>query len=82
MEIWDVESKQYRLNDLSEEQFGVKLPDDYLKLLKKQNGGTLIYNALPIAINRWDGDDFLEIDNLRGIKRDNANRLFQTGVGN
>ncbi|MEK4671399.1 SMI1/KNR4 family protein [Niallia sp. FSL R7-0271] len=83
MDIWDVESRQYRLEDLldddiqlAEDYFGVKLPDDYIKLLKKQNGGTLIYNALPIAFNRWDGDDFLEIDNLRGIKKDKG--IMQT----
>ena len=77
MGIWDVESGQYRLNDLSEEDiqlaedyFGVKLPDVYIKLLKKQNGGTLTYNAIPVALNRWDGDDYLEIDNLCGIKKD------------
>ena len=77
MDIWHVESSQYRLDDLSDEDihlaedyFGVKLPADYIKLLKKQNGGTLIYNALPLALNRWDGDDYLEIDNLRGIKKD------------
>ncbi len=64
MEIWDVDSRQYRLDSLLEEDiqlaevyFGVKLPDDYIKLLKIQNGGTLICNALPIALNRWDGDD-------------------------
>lgn len=79
MEIWDVESRQYRLGGLLEEDiqfaevyFGVKLPDDYIKLLKIQNGGTLIYNALPIALNRWDGDDYIEIDNLRGINKDNG----------
>lgn len=79
MEIWDVESRQYRLDSLLEEDiqlaeahFGVKLPDDYIKLLKIQNGGTLICNALPIALNRWDGDDYLEIDNLRGINKDNG----------
>ena len=56
MDIWDVESRQYRLEDLldedlhwAEDYFGVKLPDDYIKLLKKQNGGTLKYNALPVA---------------------------------
>ena len=77
MGIWDVESRQYRLDDLSEEDiqlaedyFAVKLPDDYIKLLKKQNGGTLKYNALPVALNRRDGDDYLEIDNIRGIKKD------------
>jgi len=84
MEIWDVESRQYRLDDLLEEDiqlaeayFGVKLPDDYIKLLKIQNGGTLIYNALPIAFKRWDGDDYVEIDNLRGIKRDKG--IMETG---
>lgn len=77
MEIWDVDSRQYRLDSLLEEDiqlaeayFGVKLPDDYIKLLKIQNGGTLICNALPIALNRWGGDDYLEIDNLRGINKD------------
>ncbi|TRZ37930.1 hypothetical protein CEQ21_21135 [Niallia circulans] len=55
---------------LAENHFQVKLPIEYIELLKQQNGGSLIYNALPIAFNRYEDDDHLEIDHFLGIKKD------------
>jgi len=76
MSIWSTDSDYYNLGELldediqfAEEHFQVKLPKAYVDLLKLQNGGSLIFNALPIAFNRWDNDDYIETDHLFGIKK-------------
>jgi len=75
MNIWKNEESSYTLNNLTsedinkaEKHFRVKLPKAYLDILMEKNGGTLLYNALPISLNRWEGDDFLLIEYLFGIK--------------
>ena len=75
MNIWTEEESSYTLSNLTsadiklaEEHFRVKLPKAYTELLKKKNGGKLLYNALPIALDRWDDDNYLLIEDMFGIK--------------
>ncbi|KAB7668740.1 SMI1/KNR4 family protein [Bacillus sp. B1-b2] len=77
MKIWNDEwESSYTLKkltdediNLAEKHFNVKLPQAYIDLLKKKNGGDLLYNALPISLNRWEDDDHILIDHLLGIKK-------------
>ncbi|GKU82941.1 SMI1/KNR4 family protein [Niallia sp. NCCP-28] len=76
MNIWKKDQETYKLSKLTkadiqmaEDYFDVTLPEQYINLLKVQNGGVIIFNALPIALNRYDGDTYIEIDHLLGIKK-------------
>ncbi|KAB7673140.1 SMI1/KNR4 family protein [Bacillus sp. B1-b2] len=76
MNIWKEKESSYTLNkltskeiDLAENHFKVKLPKAYIDLLKKKNGGYLLYNTLPISLNRWEDDNFILIDHLLGINK-------------
>lgn len=75
MDIWKSEESSYTLNNLTsedidkaEKHFRVKLPKTYIDTLREKNGGNLLYNALPISLNRWEGDNYLLIEHLLGIK--------------
>lgn len=75
MTIWKEDESSYTLGnltskdiELAEKHFHVKLPKVYIELLRKKNGGELLYNALPISLNRWEGDDYILIEHLLGIK--------------
>ncbi|KZO00481.1 SMI1/KNR4 family protein [Pseudobacillus badius] len=75
MKIWRNEpDDMYKLRDLNEtdikqaEQFfSVKLPKEYIDILRVQNGGLIIYNAFPTTFETsWD-DDSIYIDHIMGI---------------
>ncbi|WP_303983752.1 SMI1/KNR4 family protein [Niallia circulans] len=83
MNIWNDDNSTYTLSSitsedikLAEEHFKVKLPDKYIDLLKIKNGGTLRYNALPFSLNGWEEDDFILIEYIHGIKKDEG--IMQT----
>ncbi|MEK4972174.1 hypothetical protein NSQ89_07340 [Niallia sp. FSL R7-0648] len=39
-----------------------------MEILKNKNGGELQYQALSISLNRWEGNDYILIEHLLGIK--------------
>ncbi|MBC1604417.1 SMI1/KNR4 family protein [Listeria rocourtiae] len=75
MSIWEKESdKPPKLTnkdvELAEATFGVKLPKNYIKMLKKQNGGYLKTDAVRVEFTNDDGDGYILLDSLYGIKPD------------
>lgn len=73
--IW-LDDDYYKLAPLTdhavehaEEKLKVKLPDAYLNLLRKQNGGSLVYNACPSPIPTSWADDHINIDHILGISK-------------
>ncbi len=53
--------------EMAEKKLGVKLPESYIKLLKDQNGGSIIYNAHPAPKHEVFDDLFIEVEYLDGI---------------
>lgn len=74
MTIWQDDSDEYKLKKLkksdiiaAEKLFGVKLPEEYINILKQQNGGEIIYDAFPTSFpTSWD-DTSGYIDHILGI---------------
>ena len=72
--IWQEDDTYYKLKSLSdkevvkaEEKLKVKLPESFINLLKKQNGGYINYNSFPSTIpNSW-AEDHINIDHIWGI---------------
>ena len=50
-------------------KLGVKLPDDFLELMKISNGGYVHYHkrAFPVDFSIESGDVFIEVEELMGI---------------
>ncbi|MEY8742424.1 SMI1/KNR4 family protein [Bacillales bacterium AN1005] len=56
--------------DLAEKAFNIKLPQDYIELLKEQNGGCLEKTCLPVNFKNDWADDHILFDYLLGIEKD------------
>ncbi|MFE4239840.1 SMI1/KNR4 family protein [Peribacillus butanolivorans] len=76
--------KTYRLQDVTEDMilnaekyFDVKLPGDYIALLKEQNGGTLKFNEYPIVGSSSQGNKLI-IDHIMGIGANDEEGILQT----
>lgn len=74
--IWrtDIEEDEYKQKNLSDSDieraesfFNIKLPVDYVSILKKQNGGYIICNAHPSPVPTSWSDHSIHIDHIRGI---------------
>ncbi|QUW20562.1 SMI1/KNR4 family protein [Sporosarcina sp. Marseille-Q4063] len=50
-------------------KLGVLLPNDFLELMKKSNGGYINYDkrAFPIDFNIESGDAFIEVEEIMGV---------------
>ncbi|KQU27074.1 hypothetical protein ASG65_00415 [Bacillus sp. Leaf13] len=76
--------KTYRLQDVTEDMilnaekyFEVKLPGNYIALLKEQNGGTLKFNEYPIVGSSSQGNKLI-IDHIMGIGANDEEGILQT----
>lgn len=74
-EFEDMDFDEYNLNELTEgdildaeTNLNIKLPKEYIELLKIQNGGYLKYNALPVSFKNSYADNHIAVDFLFGIK--------------
>ncbi|MBK3494940.1 SMI1/KNR4 family protein [Viridibacillus sp. YIM B01967] len=75
--IWELsEDNYYKLEGLEESDiefaekfFSIKLPKEYTELLKIQNGGSLIYNSLPVSFKNSWADDHVPLNFLYGVKK-------------
>ncbi|WP_416144585.1 SMI1/KNR4 family protein [Planococcus koreensis] len=72
--FWQKDDEIYKLVPLTaktiesaEEKLQVKFPESYIKLLKKQNGGYIYYNAFPCGIPTSWADDHINVDHILGI---------------
>ena len=72
--FWQEDDEIYKLLPLTdktienaEEKLQVKFPDSYIKLLKKQNGGYIHYDAFPSVIPTSWADDHINVDHILGI---------------
>lgn len=84
MDIWrNTVSDCYKLEDLTDtdievvkKNFGVNLPNTYIELLKKQNGGFIKFNALYTKDLFFEGNSYIHLDHLLGIKENSG--ILQT----
>ncbi|WP_134703077.1 SMI1/KNR4 family protein [Ammoniphilus sp. YIM 78166] len=76
MMIWrsDIEEDEFKLKPLTDSDieraeafFDIQLPIDYISILKKQNGGSILYNAHPSPVPTSWSDHSVYIDHIRGI---------------
>ncbi|MFD1030790.1 SMI1/KNR4 family protein [Metaplanococcus flavidus] len=72
--FWQEDDETYKLVPLTakiiesaEEKLQVKFPKSYIKLLKKQNGGYIYYNAFPCDVPTSWADDHINVDHILGI---------------
>ncbi len=77
MEFWNQESEYYKLEPLTEQmivraerELKVKLPQPYIALLKKQNGGYINFDAHPSSRPTEWADDHIRVDHIFGIAPD------------
>lgn len=77
--LWrtDIEDDIYRLNTLNdsvikevEELLNVELPEAYIDILKEQNGGYIVFNAIPCPPNLNLEDNTIDIDHIMGIGKE------------
>ncbi len=75
-EIWNLEDDYYTLEaitqediDLAEKYLLCKLPKEYINHLEIRNGGSLIYDALPVNFQNSWADDHIPVPFLYGIKK-------------
>lgn len=77
-QIWASEEESpFRLQPLTdgdikeaEGLLNVKLPDSYIKVLREQNGGSLLFNAHHIPASACIENGAIQIDHLLGIGKD------------
>jgi hypothetical protein len=76
MNFWrtDIEEDEFKLKKLTdfdvesaESFFNIKLPVEYISILKEQNGGYIIYNAHPSPVPTSWSENSVNIDHIRGI---------------
>ncbi|MGE7185304.1 SMI1/KNR4 family protein [Peribacillus sp. NPDC006672] len=75
--IWeDYEDDEYQLDKLTveditlaEKELNIKIPKEYIDLLKEKNGGYLKYQSLPVNFKNSWADDHVPINVLFGIKK-------------
>lgn len=76
MMIWrkDIEEDEFKLKPLTDSDieraeafFDIQLPIEYISILKKQNGGSILYNAHPSPVPTSWSDHSVYIDHIRGI---------------
>ena len=81
MKLWrtDIEDDIYKLNPLNdaivqeaEDLLNVKLPDAYIDILRKQNGGYIKFNAHPCPPNNAIDGNYINIDYIMGIGKTNG----------
>lgn len=72
--IWDVENDEYKLPELTDEalaaaekQLGMKLPKDYIELMRGQNGGVPVHQAFPCKVKTDWADDHVPVHQIYGI---------------
>jgi hypothetical protein len=76
MIIWrtDIENDEFKLRKLNDSDieraerfFNIKLPYEYVSILRKQNGGYIIYNAHPSSVPTSWSDNSVSLDHIKGI---------------
>ncbi len=74
MKFWNQESDYDKLEPLTEQmivraekELKVKLPQSYISLLKKQNGGYINFDAHPSPQPTEWADDLIRVDHIYGI---------------
>ncbi|MCK1993967.1 hypothetical protein GW626_02945 [Peribacillus muralis] len=74
-EFDDMDFVDYKLSKITESDIldaeinlNIKLPKEYIDLLKTQNGGYLKYSTLPVSFENSYADDHIAVDFLFGIK--------------
>lgn len=74
MEFWRQESDYFELQSLTKEmvlsaekELKVRLPESYITLLEKQNGGYIIFDAHPSPLPTKWADDHVMVDHIYGI---------------
>ena len=72
--IWDKSNDYYTLSTLNDEMIleaeqilGVKLPDSYIKLVREQNGGSLLFDSCPTTVPTSWADDHVNVHCIMGI---------------
>lgn len=75
MKIWREDTEEYQLAPLTnkmvkeaEDKLKAKLPYSYISLLKKQNGGYIIYDSFPTDVPTSWAEDHVHVDHLFGIE--------------
>ncbi|MGG7220385.1 SMI1/KNR4 family protein [Bacillus sp. ATD] len=77
-EFWEnSEYDPFRLKDISEDEIknveqelNFTLPEQYKKMIIRQNGGLINFNAFPTDQETSWADDHIEVDHIRGIGKD------------
>lgn len=76
VKIWNTEDDYYTLEsinqndiELFEKIFSCKLPEEYLNQLRIRNGGSLLYDALPVTFKNSWADDHVSIPFVFGLKK-------------
>ncbi|MCC8308225.1 SMI1/KNR4 family protein [Bacillus amyloliquefaciens] len=76
--FWEAtEEDPYKLDSVTEEmikhienKLNIILPESYKKLILKQNGGMINYNAFPTTVQNSWAEDHIEFDYLLGLGED------------
>lgn len=84
MDIWaNIVSDFYKLENLTDKDiefaekcFSIKIPKKYIELLKIQNGGFINFNALDVRGKFYEGNNYIYIDHLLGVKQNEG--ILQT----
>ena len=70
----NIEEDEFKLKELSDSElekaetfFNVKFPNGYISILKKQNGGYIIYNSHPSPIPTSWSDNSVNVEYIKGI---------------
>lgn len=74
MEFWSQESEYFKLQPLTkdivvraEKELKIKLPESFIALLEKQNGGYINFDAHPTSLPTEWADDHIKVDHIYGI---------------
>lgn len=74
MHFWNQESDYFKLQPLTKEmvfhaekELKVCLPESFIALLEKQNGGYINFDAHPTSVPTEWADDHIKVDHIYGI---------------
>lgn len=87
--FWEAtEEDPYKLDSVTEDmikhtenRLNIILPESYKKLILKQNGGMINYNAFPTTVQNSWAEDHIEFDYLLGLGEDPGIRQFIPNKG-